>query len=300
MGIETKARFDMEGIINHTKQDALVYDDLSHFIFNSLLKANSREGDFDVLNVYTWLTVFGWVVSILSLVLVVLLRFKVRSLTFLLMARGSHAASLSNNVPKVLTLTTTTPVTKPTVDFISEWVRHVSHVPNVLPVEILILLCLIMLFLFKVFCIIRKDRRQETARTRLVLEIGNGMADSVLLPIINLPHAPRFYRFVITKSDVDFLLMETNFSAQLCWNKGITFSNTALDLPIFLPARLKVNLWQVKKLKSLLQAPYFAVIQVVNGTTADLMDVVVLRTYGADSQGRTNTLQPLYPSIMYP
>ena len=84
--------------------------------------------------------------------------------------------------------------------------------------------------------------------------------------------------------------METNFSAQLGWNKGITFSNTALDLPIFLPERLKFNLWEVKKLKSLLQAPYFAVIQVVNGSTADLMDVAVLRTYGSDSQRRTYTL----------
>ena len=52
--------------------------------------------------------------------------------------------------PKVLALTSTTPVTQPTVDVIAEWISHVRHVRNIIPVEVLILMYLIILFLSKV------------------------------------------------------------------------------------------------------------------------------------------------------
>jgi len=153
-----------------------------------------------------------WIASGFALVMVVLLQFKVRSLTMLMMARTAHAAAIDTGVelPNILVLTTTTPVTQSTVDVMSEWIRHAKNVPNLIPVVVLFLACLIMLFLFKVGRMTYLARRKEPARTRLVLELGNAK-ERVLLPIINLPHTPNSYRFVISKSDVEFRLFESIF-----------------------------------------------------------------------------------------
>jgi len=170
----------------------------------------------------------------------------------------------------------------------SEWIRHVKNVPNLIPVEVLILTCLVVLFLFKVSRIIYLARRKDTARTRLVLELGNAK-ERVLLPIINLPHTPNSYRFVISKSDVEFRLFESIFSAELFWNAGIMLSNTALDMPI--------KPWDLRKLRFLLLSSYYAAIQIISGSKADCMKIVVLRNLAPESHARSESVQPLYPHI---
>jgi len=295
---EKSAAFDMEQVINSTKQSGKVYDNLATYLFNEMIKAHDSQGGFDLLSPYTWISILMWIASGFALVMVVLLQFKVRSLTMLMMTRTAHAAAINTGVeiPKILTLTTTTSVTQSTVDVMSEWIRHVKNVPNLIPVEVLISACLIMLFLFKVGRMIYLARRKETARTRLVLELGNAK-ERVLLPIINLPHTPNSYRFVISKSDVEFRLFESIFSAELLWNAGITLSNTALDMPIFLSPKLKVRLWDLRKLRFLLLSSYYAAIQIISGSNADCMEIVVLRNLAPESYARSESVQPLYPYI---
>ena len=100
--------------------------------------------------------------------------------------------------------------------------------------------------------IIYAARHADTARTRLVLKIGNG-TDMVLLPIIDFPHASSYYHLVINRFEVSFLLTETNMAAKLSWDRGITLYRMALDTSITLARALPVALWKVKLLKSLLQ-----------------------------------------------
>ena len=176
-----------------------------------------------------------------------MLRIKVRPLFFLLMARNTHAAPLGV-FPASLTLTSTLPATQPAVDIMAEWIRHVSHVPNLLPAELLILFCLIFAFLFKVTCMIYRARKAETARTRLVLEIGNG-SDSVLLPALELPYLSKFYRLHLNRMELGLRLFEFRFGAQLAWTNGVSLTNTALDITIPLPDRIKVPFWKINKLK---------------------------------------------------
>ena len=277
---------------NNTKQSAVVYDNLAHFLFNQLVRAHNNQNSFDLLSPWTWLTIFSWITSGIALVLVILLRIKLRSLTLLLMAGSAHATSLAR-VPRILALTTTPIIEQPGVDLFQQWIDHVSHVPNLMPIEVLILLCLIFLFLFKLARIIYKTRRAETVRTSLVLDIGND-SHNVLIPIMNLAYTPQNYRFIICKADIEFMLVESNFSAELRWNKGIMLLNSTLNCPIFLPPKLMVPFWQMKLLKSVLQGTYFAAIQMVSGPNMDLMELVVLRTHGDDFEPQ----QPgLYPAL---
>jgi len=182
----------------------------------------------------------------------------------MMMTHSAKAAPVPE-IPKLLYLTTTTQVTQPPIDLMKEWLFHTDIVRKVVPLdglEVLILLCLIFLFLFKFARMIYRRRRRTTARTSLMLEVGNDK-DSVILPILDLKHPRNSHRFVINKADVQLRMIERNLSAEIWWSKGVMFMNSALDFPIVLPEKLRVDFWKTKLLKSILNGPYFAVIQVL-------------------------------------
>jgi len=96
----------------------------------------------------------------------------------------------------------------------AEWIKHVPHVPSLLPAEILILLCLIFAIVFKVTCTIYHACKSEIARTHLVLEIGNE-SDSIVPPTIDLPYLAKHYRLHLTRVKLALHLVESKFSAKL-------------------------------------------------------------------------------------
>jgi len=167
-----------------------------------------------------------------------------------------------------------------------------ADVPNLLPAEVLILLIMIFWTLFKLGRLIYFSYKACMARTHLILEVGN-LTENVLLHIIDLPHPNCIYRMVISKHDMDFVLMECNLSAQLIWHRGITMVNTILDMSLVLPTRLSVPFWKIKKLRSLLQMPYYAAIQIVSNVTTHEMEVIALKTLPPDVMA----LQNLYPNL---
>jgi len=173
-----------------------------------------------------------------------MLRIKVKPLFVLLMARGSQAASLGITLPKY---TVRMPATTPPSAVMDEWIKHVSHVPSLLPAEILILLCLVFAIVFKVTVMLYRARKKETARTRLVLEIGNG-TDSILLSAMDIPYLAKHYR------------IKSKFGAKLSWTSGLCLTNTVLNMSVPLPPRITVPFWKVAKLRSLLQIPHFVTI----------------------------------------
>jgi len=87
-----------------------------------MIKAHDGQGKFDLLSPFTWISILLWIASMFALVLVVLLRFKVRSLTLLLMARTAQAASLgvAVEVPKILAFSTTTSALRETINILAE------------------------------------------------------------------------------------------------------------------------------------------------------------------------------------
>jgi len=288
MGEEKAAKFQMAEIINTTKNSEQVYDHLAHYLFTQMSKVHYKPTDFDVMSPWAWMSIFGWILSIISIAMVILLKFKVRSLTLVLMARAAHAAPLE--LPKVISLGPTP--TTISQDSIAVWAGHMAHVPNLLPAEVLILLIMIFWTFFKIGRLIYLSYKARTARTHLILEVGN-LTDNVLLPIIELPHPNRVYKMVVSKQDMDFVLMEGNLSAELIWHKGITMVNTILDMSLVLPNRLAVPFWKIKKFCSLLQMPYYAAVQIVSDITTHDMEVIALKTLPPEVMSAQN----LYPVL---
>jgi len=271
--IEDSAAFDMEMIINSTKTSADVYDNLAHYLFNEMITAQDSQSSFDFFRPWTWLSILGWILGIAAFILVIMLRIKVKPLFVLLMARGSQAASLGITLPKY---TVRMPATTPPSAVMDEWIKHVSHVPSLLPAEILILPCLVFAIVFKVTVMLYRARKKETARTRLVLKDGNG-TDSILLNAMDFPYLAKHYRIKFTRDELAFHLVESKFGAKLSWTSGLCLANTVLNMSVPLPPRITVPFWKVAKLRSLLQIPHFVTIQILTDTQNSFMDVFVLR-----------------------
>jgi len=167
-----------------------------------------------------------------------MLHIKIKPLFVLLMARGSQAAPLGITLPKY---TMRMPATTTPPAIMDEWIKHVSHVPSLVPAEILILLCLVFAFIFRVTVMLYRARKKETARTRLVLEVGNG-TDSILLNAMDLPYLAKHYRIKFTRDELAFHLVESKFGAKLSWTSGLCLTNTALNMSVPLPPRLSAIL----------------------------------------------------------
>jgi len=215
---------------------------------------------------------------------------KVKPLFVLLMARGSQAAPLGITLSKY---TLRMPPTTTPSAVLDQWIKHVSHVPSLLPAEILILLCLVFAIVFKVTVMLYRARKKETARTRLVLEIGNGI-DTVLLNALDLPYLAKHYRIKFTKDELAFHLVESKFGATLSWTSGLCLTNTALNITVPLPPRLTVPFCKVPKLRSLLQIPHFVTIQILTYTQNRFMDVLVLQKM------QTPRIATIYPVLTPP
>jgi len=96
LAIEKASRYDLNRIINLTKDDVLSYESLAHYIYNSLLFGHTHNETFYVFITLDWLLVLANFTGIFALILVVILHFKVRRL-FLSLASSGHAkADIAN------------------------------------------------------------------------------------------------------------------------------------------------------------------------------------------------------------
>jgi len=93
------------------------------------MEANDNQNEFNFFSPFYSLTIFGWIFSLLALILAIMLRFKVRTISMMLMVRTARASVL----PKALHVSTT--VEPSMVDSLKISMSHVQHVPNLLPVE---------------------------------------------------------------------------------------------------------------------------------------------------------------------
>jgi len=98
LAVEQKAQFEMTQILNQTKNDGEVFDNLAHYLYNVLLDSHLKNQNFDVLNPWDWLLVISMVCSVIAIALAVLLKLKLR--TVMIMLAGVKPARAADTVLK--------------------------------------------------------------------------------------------------------------------------------------------------------------------------------------------------------
>jgi len=109
---------------------------------------------------------------------------------------------------------------------------------------------------------IYRAQKKEMARTRLILEKGNG-TDTIMLSAIELPYLAKHYRIKLSRFRMAFQLIDTKFGTNRSWTNGVHLTNAVLEMSVPLPPRIFVPFWKVDKLRSLLQVPHFAAIRIL-------------------------------------
>jgi len=275
---EDKGHYDMETMINRTKHDAKSYDDLSHYLFNKIVKANLQQPDFDPLSPFSWITIAGWLISCFALVLAIFLQLKVRTLSLLLLPRSVSAIPLP---PLVLKATYPPTTMTPAFDHFNNWIDHIQHVPNLLPVELLILLLIFFFVIMfsgkRIFNQLKTRFPQWQIKTALFLEIGN-LHHAVTIPIFNSTYPPTAFRFLIQHNKINLVLVEHVFSSSLFWTQGIEIYNQALGMNVEI-TQLLIRWGKAKALKSLLNGRHYVTILVFEGQSLEISHIVTLRSF---------------------
>jgi len=117
-----------------------VYDNLAHYLFNQMVKAHDSDNKFDLLSPFTRVTIFGWITNIIALALVKMLHIRVCSLTMMMAIKAAHATSA---LPSIISMTQPTTTCEDPVDVLKEWTKHVGHITELVPIEVIILICLL-------------------------------------------------------------------------------------------------------------------------------------------------------------
>ena len=184
-----------------------------------------------MFNALDWLLVSATFTGIISLILVVILHFKVRTL-FLLLASSGHtrAAGIDNgNPPTLLYPPTSSPVPTPTVDYM----YYHRTIQRLFPVDLTLLLCLILFIIVCFGYLYFKYKKSIARRTSLMLEISDGQS-SYTYAVTSLAYPPSFYRFTVSQQLIDITLKE--------FHRQVTLIDDTLQLPTKCGVQSRTNM----------------------------------------------------------
>jgi len=153
------------------------------------------------------------------------------------------------------------------------------------------LVCFLTFVLMIIIYVVVKNRKKSQVRTILAVEIGN-VKESAEWTVAELNYSPKFYKFLVTQSDA-IRLLETYFSMQLIWADGLTMLNSAMNIPVPLQDRIMVKIWQVPKIRRIMNSNYYAVLKVFV-LKGELLEVIVLKPLIqiTSAEGRQSAIYP--------
>jgi len=275
---EHKYAFDLQTVINQTKDDEMMFQSLSHYLYNVLLTDHTHNKTFDLFNIFDWLLLLATVAGITALIMVIILRYRLRTVMILLAsAQRAHAVENVNEfqIPTAFHYTTAASVGTSNLTLFN----YYGDLREIFPVELTLLLCFI-LFLISVFvCLLYRYYNRRTCRTIIMLEVGN-QKTSYWWNVAKLPYTAEFYRIVVDKPSIEITLLEWFLKAFIRWTNGVTIYNVLLDCQVKVPERVTVQPWQVYGLRRLMAGGRFhAVLHIINSGGGGLIDLVLLKGY---------------------
>jgi len=144
---EEEAKMDLEKAINSSKSSTKIYRSLSHYLYNKLLQAHDYTETFDVLNWWSWLSIFGMIAGFLALIGVGFLHFGTKSILLAVAYNAPRARALPTLPQSFDFGLQTTPITGANTHVFPD----LRQIAELLPAGITLLLILILLVLAMVF-----------------------------------------------------------------------------------------------------------------------------------------------------
>jgi len=156
--LEQEMSLDLESAINDSKSDKQIYKSLSHYLYNRMIQNQAMETDFDVFNVFTWITVARLTMGVFAFLWAVVLHLRYKALYMMMLARIPKSSAMATLPWQVIYTKPTTTVSSKTYDFYDIQ----QDLINILPVDLtLLLLVAVLLAGFLAFRLIKCHRSRK-------------------------------------------------------------------------------------------------------------------------------------------
>jgi len=140
----------------------------------------------------------------------------------------------------------------------------------------------------------RRYRRTRKARTVLILEVTSS-DDTLQWTVLELPHTAGFYQIDLTPLHTVVSFEVTVCRMQLRYFEHATATHTTLDNVTELPTSIYVNLYDICRLRRILSRSHSVALQVVNGITDELVEVITYIQKAPRHGPAGGALNVLYP-----
>ena len=298
--IRDETAFEMQSIINKTKQDSKAFRSLSHFLYNTLLTADDLNEDFDVFNFLDWLILIASLAAGVAIIWLIILHLKLRTVMILLSA--SRRVSAAPTLSPRLHYSMATVQTEAAVDVLDEMVKYQRQIQEILPVDVtLLMILLVAILVLIIYGFYRLIKRREVS-TRLILEIGDGKR-TFRAQVLELAFNANAYRFEVDSAGVQLRCHEMFCTALIYWTDGLVIHNVILDLPVVMSSKITIAPWNVTKIREIMRGHHYVILR-VRKFEGEEVEVVILKRFQSlpalalPTAGVASVLAPpVYPSL---
>lgn len=288
LALDHQRGLDVSKAIQSIRNDSTLYQSYAEYVVESMLEEQGNGSpEFHLLSWYSWLQVFGVVISVIGLIGVITLSQKVKTLNAALMLTRVGRAGAAQ--PLVYRVAPTTPAQsdsslhQESVGTNFTFVGFLADASQYISVEILLII-IVLLFLASVVIMSVHYRRRwheqtYAACTRIFLELGNH-TDSVILHWQSLPHVSSMYTVTI-RPPLANIAVEKRYGLHVCrlFSHALSFRHKLYKTAIEVNHLKFVPNWTAKRISAISNSDYYIALIMISGS--DMNNVVMIRPFFA-------------------
>jgi len=248
--LEQEMSLDLESAITDSKSDKQIYKSLSHYLYNRMIESQAMESDFDVFNVFTWITVAGLTMGVLAFLWAIMLHLRYKALYMMLLARLPKSTALPTLPWEVVYTKPTTTMSPKTYDLVD----IKQELINILPVDLTLLLLIVVLFAGFLAFRLYKCCRAKKRHTYLYIQVSDE-ENSVKWLIASLSYLPIHYKVEASRTS-SINLTQSYFSAKVSLSGMLKVICKPLNSEVKISREGQMYGWSLFKLRKILSNNY--------------------------------------------
>jgi len=288
--LEEETSLDLQTAINQSKSDTQIYKSLSHYIYNRMIQNQSMQSDFDIFNIFSWLTLAGIILGTLGFLWAALLHLRYRALYMLTLTRFPTTTALPTFPWEVVFTKSTTTASSKEYDFYDIQQQLIKILPVDLTLLFLVAVCVSG---YLAYLVVQRCKNRSKNKTFFFIQVCDE-EDSVSWLLTSLPYLPAHYK-VEASTSISLTLTRNYFTATLSFSEALKVICKPLASEVAVLRELVIYPWKIFKARKILNNKHYIALLVYDQTT--LIDVALLRKW-REMQNQDSSHLPVDTSKM--
>jgi len=263
---------DLETAINQSKSDTQIYKSLSHYIYNRMIQNQSMQSDFDIFNIFSWLTLGGIILGTIGFLWAGLLHLRYRALYMLTLTRLPTTSALPTLPWEVV-------FTRPTASTNSREYNFYNiqqELIKILPVDLtLLFLVAVCVSGYLIHLVVQHCKNRSKNKTFFFIQVCDN-EDSVSWLLTSLPYLPTHYK-VEASTSIFLTLTQNYFSATVSFSEALRVICKPLATEVVVLRDLVIRPWKLFKARKILSNKHYIALLVYDEKS--LIDLAIIREW---------------------